>query len=159
MRAEGDVLPYCFLKKLVFGVLENHSYSETDGADFFRVLPNILSVKQNLPVGWSDKPVEHLHQRTFARACMPDNADKLALIDFKVHIVNSAFFKGRVRAVDKAQIFQLKNTTHLIASSSIATQSACVSGILSNLTPQPRSLKTSSADCGTSKRCFFRSST
>ena len=75
LRAEGDVLVYGFLKKLVFGVLEHHSYSETDLTDFLRLLPNVLAVEQNLSVGRANKAVERLHQRALSRARVTDNSD------------------------------------------------------------------------------------
>jgi hypothetical protein len=35
---------------------------------------------------------------------MTDNADKLALVDFKAYVINRAFFERRALSVDKAEV-------------------------------------------------------
>ena len=61
--SESDILVHGFLKKLIFGILKNHSNAESHVPDLLWLLPDILAVEKDLTVGRSDKSVEHLHKR------------------------------------------------------------------------------------------------
>ena len=71
--AESDVLVHCFLKQLIFRVLEHQTHLEANLPDLLRLRPDILPPQQDLSCRWLEQTVQMLDQGGFAGAGMADD--------------------------------------------------------------------------------------
>ena len=99
------------LKELVLRILEHQPHAEAHAADLLRVGPDVLAVEQHAAARRLEQTVEVLDQRRFAAARVPDEAEKLAVVNVERQIFHRAAAEGRSLAVGVGQIF---NTNDLV---------------------------------------------
>ena len=75
------------LKELVLRILEHQPHAEAHAADLLRVGPDVLAVEQHAAARRLEQAVEVLDQRRFAAARVPDEAEKLAVVNVERQIV------------------------------------------------------------------------
>ena len=87
-RAEGYILENCLLKELILRVLEAKADLEAGVSQSLLIFPDIRAVNEYLARVGLQKAVEMGYQGAFARACVADNAHKLALLYSQVDVID-----------------------------------------------------------------------
>ena len=105
--AESDVLVHCFLKQLIFRILEHQTHLEADLPDLFRLRPDVLPPQQDLSCRWLEQTVQRLDQGGFAGAGMADDPQEFSLVHIKAHVLHGTALERRSGAIGMCQVFYL----------------------------------------------------